>query len=93
MARVANYAALQPRPFYLSPSRQGNGRWSYPFALLLVGEQMRCPVEPDESPRQAAQRSLTAGKCWTNERGYPARRSIRFRSRQFARFILMERVK
>ena len=84
-------SGLKPRPFHLSPVRQRNGRWSYPFALLLIGEQLRCPLNDGESTRRGAQRCLTAAKCWTKEVGWPSRRRMQFRSRQFPTFILLER--
>jgi hypothetical protein len=82
---------LVPKAEFLQPDLPKNGRWSYGFADLEVGDQMRCPLKADESHDRAQNRVTSAAICWKKKNLAAQRAHIQFRSMRRSKYVLIER--
>jgi hypothetical protein len=77
---------------YIVAVRAANGRWNYGFGDLELGDQLHCPLQPDETPAKAQARVGSAVCSWRS-RGDGERRSMEFSTAQRNGYILVERTK
>jgi hypothetical protein len=83
---------LRPKEEYLVPDLHPNGRWSYGFGDLEVGDQLRCPLKPNERPERARCRVSSAAVCWKQKNLAEQRAHIAFRTMARTQYVLLERV-
>lgn len=83
---------LVPLPDYIEPELRKNGRWSYGFGDLEVGDQMRCPRSEGESYTKSRARVGSAAVAWKTKHFLKERAHIRFRTMGRTQYILLERV-
>jgi hypothetical protein len=83
---------ITPKEDYIEPALGTNGRWSYGFGDLEVGDQMRCPRPEEEPHSRSGQRVMSAAICWKKKNKATERAHIRFRSMVRTKYVLLERV-
>ncbi|HRH68863.1 MAG TPA: hypothetical protein PLB89_05080 [Flavobacteriales bacterium] len=92
MAKKKPLPDLVVKPDFIEPDLGKNGRWSYGFGDLEVGDQMRCPRTDGESVGHSGARVQSAAIAWKTKNYAKERAHLQFRIQTRAKYVLLERV-